>query len=633
MLAVNPALDLAARAPTRACGLSFEYVQSEFTPDSGIPLVNGAIAGRCRARARTSRPFDVSDQDVYRLRLDARAPAVRARRLRDKAYYTELNWDSDGTLIAGRLPRPRRPDRRRAHAAAAGRPAEVARQPARGHARFAHGQRAAHAAGRPRGAAGSPTSSRSTSRCCPPIDLVQPGRDGAAAAVPDPAASRRRATRARSSIAPYVMDRIDLGASQVAGRRAARPLDFEEDARAHRARRHEAEPAARPGVRAHAAGCRSTRAAGTAFAPALEPGGRRARARGEPASSRRASRRSSSAAGPSRPRPSTTSRRTTSRSPTPRASRARRATSARAGSRLELQAEAQPGLFATAVVRVHRRGADELQRGWSFLGRAAAVLPGERPLGQHGPRSRRATSFNAWLVKELRGGLPARRGRALRRRAVHRRGQPLRASTTTSCSTPWPRTGAAASRARVHFKNLTGHRVRDARLRRRSSVIPASPFAVYGRSSRAGRTRGTPRGTAAGERTDGGSTDVRMTGRARDGSTPGCARWWRGTSIPRPASPFWLERGPGAGLRPAARGQRLRRPRALRVLPGRVAARRAGAALGAAGATRAGRSTSSRPAAAPACPSRASTSTTSGSTTRRSARRCPTSISRRARTG
>ena len=116
-------------------------------------------------------------------------------------------------------------------------------------------------------------------------------------------------------------------------------------------------------------------------------------------------------------------------------------------------------------------------------------------------------------------------------------------------------------------------------------------------------------------------------------STPGCARSWPGTSTRRPARPSGSTSRETRGLGPAPRGPGLRRPRPLRLLPGRVAARRAGAPLGAARATRTGRSRSSRPAARPACRSRASTSTTSASTTSCSATRCPTSSSRRAPTG
>ena len=92
---------------------------------------------------------------------------------------------------------------------------------------------------------------------------------------------------------------------------------------------------------------------------------------------------------------------------------------------------------------------------------------------------------------------------------------------------------------------------------------------------------------------------------------------------PATGCPFWLD-GREGRLGPAQGRQRLRRPRQVRRLPGRVAARRPGPALGAEGLRGQARLRSSRPAAAPACRSRASASTTSASTTRTSATRCPT---------
>jgi outer membrane receptor for monomeric catechols len=75
-------------------------VQSDFLPDSGIPLVNGALPDVPRERSYQS-PFDVSDQDVYRLRLDASRQLSDRVSLRNKLYYTDLKWDSEGTLIVG----------------------------------------------------------------------------------------------------------------------------------------------------------------------------------------------------------------------------------------------------------------------------------------------------------------------------------------------------------------------------------------------------------------------------------------------------------------------------------------------------------------------------------------------------
>ncbi|MET0553817.1 MAG: TonB-dependent siderophore receptor [Vicinamibacteria bacterium] len=99
MRAVNPTLAWRPDAGTRVA-VSFEYVQSDFAPDSGIPLLNGALPDVPRERSYQS-PFDVSDQDVYRLRLDASRQLSDRVSLRNKVYYTDLKWASEGTLIVG----------------------------------------------------------------------------------------------------------------------------------------------------------------------------------------------------------------------------------------------------------------------------------------------------------------------------------------------------------------------------------------------------------------------------------------------------------------------------------------------------------------------------------------------------
>ena len=71
------------------------------------------------------------------------------------------------------------------------------------------------------------------------------------------------------------------------------------------------------------------------------------------------------------------------------------------------------------------------------------------------------------------------------------------------------------------------------------------------------------------------------TGRPQDSLDAGCARSSTGISIPRPASPFWLDFAKKAGWDPRREIRDVRRPAALRRVPGRVAARRPGAALGA----------------------------------------------------
>lgn len=102
--AVNPALAWRPSADTRV-GLNFEYVQSNFAPDSGIPLLGDAIADVPRTRSYQS-PFDVSEQDLYRVRLDVEHRLSDRLVFRDKAYHTDLDWQSDGTLIVGAFPIP-----------------------------------------------------------------------------------------------------------------------------------------------------------------------------------------------------------------------------------------------------------------------------------------------------------------------------------------------------------------------------------------------------------------------------------------------------------------------------------------------------------------------------------------------
>ena len=102
--AVNPAITWRPDAATRL-NLSLEYVRSEFQPDTGLPLVGNVLPDVPRTRSYQS-PFDRSDQDLYRVRLEAERRLGEHVLLRDRLYYTKLDWASDGTLIAGAFPSP-----------------------------------------------------------------------------------------------------------------------------------------------------------------------------------------------------------------------------------------------------------------------------------------------------------------------------------------------------------------------------------------------------------------------------------------------------------------------------------------------------------------------------------------------
>jgi len=101
---INPALGWRPDPKTRLT-LNAEYVRSEFQPDSGTPILGTLPADVPRTRSFQS-PFDSSDQDLWRLRLDAERRFSDRFTLRDKLYLTDLDWRSDGTLILGVFPNP-----------------------------------------------------------------------------------------------------------------------------------------------------------------------------------------------------------------------------------------------------------------------------------------------------------------------------------------------------------------------------------------------------------------------------------------------------------------------------------------------------------------------------------------------
>jgi iron complex outermembrane receptor protein len=102
LYAVNPAVAWRPDPETRV-DLSAELVGSDFAPDTGIPVLGDAVAPVPRERSYQS-PFDSSEQDVLRLRFDVERRVDDALTLRNKLYYTDLEWRSNGTLILGVLP-------------------------------------------------------------------------------------------------------------------------------------------------------------------------------------------------------------------------------------------------------------------------------------------------------------------------------------------------------------------------------------------------------------------------------------------------------------------------------------------------------------------------------------------------
>ena len=96
---INPALTWRLNDHT-SVQLNLEYAQSDYSPDAGLPLVGGALPKVPRQRSYQS-PFDRSDQDIYRVRVDLSTRISPSVEVRNKLYYTDFGWDSRGTLFTG----------------------------------------------------------------------------------------------------------------------------------------------------------------------------------------------------------------------------------------------------------------------------------------------------------------------------------------------------------------------------------------------------------------------------------------------------------------------------------------------------------------------------------------------------
>lgn len=104
---LNPTVSWEPDAKTRLF-LDYEFVRSEWPPDTGIPFV-GDSGSRLAPVPRTrsyQTPYDASSQDVHRFRFEAEREIGDSVVLRNRVYYSELSWDSDGTLVNGAFPFP-----------------------------------------------------------------------------------------------------------------------------------------------------------------------------------------------------------------------------------------------------------------------------------------------------------------------------------------------------------------------------------------------------------------------------------------------------------------------------------------------------------------------------------------------
>ena len=96
---VNPALEWRLNEHTSIV-FNIEYAHSEYRSDAGLPIIDNALPEVPRTRSYQS-PFDSSDQDIYRARIDFNTQLGEALNLCNKLYYTDFDWRSRGTLFNG----------------------------------------------------------------------------------------------------------------------------------------------------------------------------------------------------------------------------------------------------------------------------------------------------------------------------------------------------------------------------------------------------------------------------------------------------------------------------------------------------------------------------------------------------
>ena len=100
--AINPALTLYANERS-TLNLDFEYLTSEHQSDAGLPILGDRLPAVPRTRSYQS-PYDLSQQTIVRFRADYQWQLHDNVTLRDKFYYTNLDWPSRGTLFSGAFP-------------------------------------------------------------------------------------------------------------------------------------------------------------------------------------------------------------------------------------------------------------------------------------------------------------------------------------------------------------------------------------------------------------------------------------------------------------------------------------------------------------------------------------------------
>ncbi len=100
--AINPAVTFRFGDKGRL-NLNFEYLDLEYIPDAGIPVVQGAVLP-VDPGTNYQSPFDDSAQEIFRFQADYEWRFSAWLTLRDKFYQRSLDWTTAGTILSGVFP-------------------------------------------------------------------------------------------------------------------------------------------------------------------------------------------------------------------------------------------------------------------------------------------------------------------------------------------------------------------------------------------------------------------------------------------------------------------------------------------------------------------------------------------------
>ena len=96
--AVNPSFT-ARIGQHGSLNINIEALEASYSPDAGLPLIDGAIPMVARETSYQS-VLDFSDQSIQRVQVDYEHEVSDRVTLRNKTYFRDLDWQSAGTLLS-----------------------------------------------------------------------------------------------------------------------------------------------------------------------------------------------------------------------------------------------------------------------------------------------------------------------------------------------------------------------------------------------------------------------------------------------------------------------------------------------------------------------------------------------------